>query len=132
MVELRERERVSRGRPGFAGALARPVPRFLAVGRGLRLRELPALAGDWLREGVREEVEGRRLFAWIAVAYGAGILLGLVADGPPSLWPPLALGLGSAILAHRARARLERQALLVALAALFRGVAAALERLEAV
>ena len=132
MVELRERERVSRGRPGLAGAVARPVPRFLAAGRGLRLREVPAFAAEWLREGVRDEVEGRRLFAWIAVAYGAGILLGLAADGPPSLWPPLVLGLALSVFARRSRETLGRQAMLVAFAALFLGFAASLVRLEAV
>ncbi len=62
---------------GFATA---PSARFLAD----RLRAALDLRGALLAE-----VDARRLFLWIPVCMGVGILLFSVADGVPSPWPAL-------------------------------------------
>ncbi|TXM90191.1 hypothetical protein FV223_19330, partial [Methylobacterium sp. WL116] len=44
----------------------------------------------WVVGGLAIEAEQRRLFPWLAVAFGAGILAFFTAtDGMPSLWAPL-------------------------------------------
>ncbi len=49
----------------------------------------PAVRG-WVVGGLAIEAEQRRLFPWLAVAFGAGILAFFTAtDGMPSLWAPL-------------------------------------------
>jgi len=52
----------------------------------------------WLRGCFREEAEQRRLFLWLPVFYGAGIILYHGAEREPSLWAPAA-GLALAALA---------------------------------
>src|SRR5690349_16821345 len=70
------------------------------------------VSGDWrswLRRCLDREVEHRRLFPWIAVAFGCGILLFFAADGEPGLWAPLlaaALSAAAAVLARRHLTRL--------------------------
>ena len=44
----------------------------------------------WLRGCFREEAEQRRLFLWLPVFYGAGIILYHGAEREPSLWAPAA------------------------------------------
>ncbi|TXM94166.1 DUF4131 domain-containing protein, partial [Methylobacterium sp. WL122] len=62
-----------------------------ALGRFLAPAVLgPALRG-WVISGLVIEAEQRRLFPWLAVAFGAGILVFFTAtDGMPALWAPLA------------------------------------------
>ncbi|HYF56036.1 MAG TPA: ComEC/Rec2 family competence protein [Salinarimonas sp.] len=95
--------------------------------RGRRL-DLGGLLAAW----ARLELERRRLFPWIAVAFGAGVLLFFAAEGRPALWAPaagLALATAGAVgLRHRVGAL----ALCVALAAAFAGFAAGVLRLRAV
>ncbi|TXN60742.1 competence protein ComEC, partial [Methylobacterium sp. WL18] len=56
---------------------------------GTRPVSMPALHG-WLADGLAREVEQRRLFPWLAVAFGAGILVFFgCADGTPFLAAPL-------------------------------------------
>ncbi len=95
---------------------------------GLSLAALPA----WFAGCIGHEIESRRLFPWIAVAYGLGIALAFAADGPLSLWPPLSVGLALAGLAFLGRARLGRLAILVVAAAIMFGFAAAVLRMRAV
>lgn len=46
---------------------------------------------DWFRAGWRREIEQRRLFPWLAVAFGGGILVYFLGtQGTPSLLAPLA------------------------------------------
>jgi competence protein ComEC len=77
-----------------------------------------------LRE-LRGEVDGRRLFLWLPVMIGLGVLLWFAADGLPSPWPALATGAILAGLAFRLRARPAAFVALVALAAVMAGFAAA-------
>ncbi|MCJ2072278.1 ComEC family competence protein [Methylobacterium sp. J-030] len=56
---------------------------------GPRVPALPAVR-NWLVEGLAREAEQRRLFPWLAVAFGAGILVYFgAADGTPLLAAPL-------------------------------------------
>ncbi len=88
-----------------------------------------ATAGAWLRHCVLHEIENRRLFPWLAVAYGLGILLAFAADGPLSLAPPLVAASGAGALAYLGRAHLGRWIVLVGAAGLFVGFATAALRL---
>jgi competence protein ComEC len=82
----------------------------------------------WLVAALRREADTRRLFPWIAVAYGIGILAAFAADGPVSLAWPLAAGGLAAGLAFALRGRPIALPAFVAIAALFFGFAAALVR----
>ncbi|HLM38389.1 MAG TPA: ComEC/Rec2 family competence protein [Microvirga sp.] len=91
------------------------------------------LAGgwDWLAGTSAREVEQRRLFPWIAVCFGLGILLFFQADRP-GLWAPLgALGL-CALAGALLRRNLPVFCAMVALAALFAGFSAGIVRTQGV
>jgi len=77
-----------------------------------------------LRAAWTAEVDARRLFLWIPVCIGLGILLFTAADGVPSPWP--ALGVGACLLAAAwaVRARLGLQVLATAAAFVFLGFGA--------
>jgi competence protein ComEC len=86
----------------------------------------------WLERHLAQEVEQRRLFPWIAVCFGLGIVLYFQADGRPSLWAPL-VGAGAftgfAVMAH---ARPLPLAMMIGCAALFAGFAASVIRTRSV
>jgi competence protein ComEC len=89
---------------------------------------LGSLTSGWLRD----EIERRRLFPWIAVAFGVGVLLFFAAEGRPALWAPLvglALSMGGALAL---RHRVWGLAACIGLAAIFAGFAAGVLRLRAV
>jgi competence protein ComEC len=91
------------------------------------------LAGGWgwLTGTLAQEVEQRRLFPWIAVCFGLGILLFFQAD-KPSLWAPLgALGLCS-LAGALLRRNLPAFCAMAALAALFAGFSAGIIRTHGV
>ena len=80
-----------------------------------------------LRAAITAEIDARRLFLWLPVLFGGGILLYFAADREPSLWAPASVtgvfAVG-AIAAHvQERIRVFRACL--ALAMLFGGLAAA-------
>ena len=81
---------------------------------------------------VEEEIAQRRLFPWLAVAFGIGILLCFAAEGRPALWAPLAGGVGAAAAAIFARRSLAGLAVALGCAALFLGFAAGVVRMRAV
>ena len=104
-------------------AVALPGPRALFR---------PAL-GAWLAEGLGREAEQRRLFPWLAVAFGVGILTYFAAaDGTPVLAAPL---VGAALAAAPVPflgARPGAMALALAVTAGFLGFAAATWRVSQV
>ncbi|MGU3361891.1 ComEC/Rec2 family competence protein [Methylobacterium sp. M6A4_1b] len=87
----------------------------------------------WLRAGWNREIEQRRLFAWIAVAFGCGILaFFLGTQGTPSLLAPLA---AAGLLAGTTPFLASRPiglALVIAAIAAFLGFAAATARVQRV
>jgi competence protein ComEC len=115
------------GRGGRAAASAAALP-FAPARRA-------AHAGDWrswLVRCVEEEIAQRRLFPWLAVAFGLGILLCFAAEGRPALWAPLAGGMAAAAAAFFARRSLAGLAVALGCAALFLGFAAGVVRTRAV
>jgi competence protein ComEC len=86
----------------------------------------------WLSRQLALEADRRRLFPWIAVAFGAGIALYFQADGLPGLGPPLAGAAACAFGAYLARASVVLMAVLIALCAVFFGFAAAAWRVQTV
>ncbi|MCJ2140806.1 ComEC/Rec2 family competence protein [Methylobacterium sp. E-066] len=99
---------------------------------GPRAALLPVL-GDWFAEGLAREVEQRRLFPWLAVAFGAGILVFFAgADGTPWLAAPLAGAALALAPVPFLGARPAALAVVLALAAGFLGFAAATWRVTQV
>ena len=85
---------------------------------------------SWISACLLREIEQRRLFPWLAVAYGLGILLAFAADGPLSLSPPLLAGALAVALAFGLRHRLAGLAVALGIAALMVGFAAVVVRLK--
>ncbi|MCJ2126153.1 ComEC/Rec2 family competence protein [Methylobacterium sp. J-077] len=99
---------------------------------GPRAAWLPLL-GDWFAEGLVREIEQRRLFPWLAVAFGAGILVFFAgADGTPWLAAPLAGAALALAPVPFLGARPAALAVALALAAGFLGFAAATWRVAQV
>ncbi|GJD65121.1 hypothetical protein MPEAHAMD_5308 [Methylobacterium frigidaeris] len=104
-----------------------------------RLRALPApvlllpALGGWFYAGLAAEAAQRRLFPWLAVAFGAGALVFLtVADGTVLLAAPFGTGLALAGAAFALRARAVAPALLLAASFVFLGFGAAAFRTASV
>ena len=78
-----------------------------AAGQGVRVWLEGAWAGlaQAFRDALQQEVDGRRLFLWLPVAFGAGVLLYFAADREPTLWAPVVVASFFALCAvasHRA------------------------------
>ena len=112
---------------GRAAARAIVLPGWLQGHAAFRTVRVVS-PGEWLRACLAEEVERRRLFPWIAVAYGAGIVLASVAEGSVSPWPPLVLGGLCTALAVALRARPVGLAIAIACAAVLFGFTAMVVR----
>ncbi len=82
----------------------------------------------WLAEAIACEVEQRRLFPWIAICFGLGIVLFFQAEGRPSLWAPLSAFVlccaGGVVL----RRKLVTLSVMIGLSAVFAGFAAGVMR----
>ncbi|WP_201834130.1 ComEC/Rec2 family competence protein [Microvirga zambiensis] len=87
---------------------------------------------SWLSRAIAREIEQRRLFPWIAVYFGIGILLFFQADGPPALWAPLGAFAISCFAAFILRGRILALSMTIALAAIFAGFAAGTIRTRSV
>lgn len=112
------------GRGARAGVLNRRLPAMVLGGPALQLT-LAALR-DRLQRTLAREAERRRLFLWLPVLIGCGILLYFVADREPALWAPssgFAVSCGAALLLRRHRRRAFMAC--IGLAAVFAGFAAA-------
>src|SRR3954453_20601429 len=111
-----------RGAAARTATLAR-VPPFGLTGR--------AGLGDWLgwlKACVAQEVEQRRLFPWIAVSFGIGVLLFFAAEGRPALLAPLAGAVLAAGAAYGLRHRPIGLGASIAATAVFCGFAAGVLR----
>ena len=114
-----ERPRVPRATAGALALTGRSPVRVAMDGEAWR---------QWIRRSLAVEAEQRRVFPWIPVCFGLGILLFFQAEGRPSLWAPM---LGAALfgtLAVRLRFSPVPLATMIALSALFAGFSAATVR----
>jgi competence protein ComEC len=117
---------------GDGRAMRGAVPALLA-GRVTAPAQLWPAARDRLRAGLACEAEQRRLFPWLAVAFGAGILVFFTAtDGEPALAAPLMAAGLSLVVTPVLRARPVALALMLALTAFFLGFAAGVWRVASV
>ncbi|MGZ5306764.1 MAG: DUF4131 domain-containing protein, partial [Actinomycetota bacterium] len=78
-----------------------------------------------------QEIEQRRLFPWLAVCFGVGIVLFFQAD-QPSLWAPLGVLAICAAASVRVRQNLLALSVCIALAAVFAGFSAGVIRTRSV
>jgi competence protein ComEC len=116
-----------RGRGRGASATGLPwfgVPWPGRAFSGGRLSERLLAALD-MRRALMAEVDARRLFPWLPVCMGAGVVLFFIADGVPSFWPPFACAAILLGLAVRFRQRLGLFIGLMAFAFVFLGFGAA-------
>jgi competence protein ComEC len=109
------------------------IPRAAARAIALPLRwpapsRRGAELGGFLARQWEREVEQRRLFPWIAVCFGLGILLFFAADGEPALWSPVGGALSCASAAFAMRRRPASMVGMIAMAAIFAGFAAGIVR----
>ncbi|HEV2564514.1 MAG TPA: ComEC/Rec2 family competence protein [Microvirga sp.] len=114
--------------------IPRSIARTVALPRSMgRAVEWHFLDGrEWLSKAMAQEAEQRRLFPWIAVFFGIGIILFFQADAEPALWAPVA---ALALCVAAAIALRQNQAvfcLMIALAALFAGFSAGVIRTRSV
>ncbi|WP_438346156.1 ComEC/Rec2 family competence protein [Methylorubrum populi] len=117
---------------GGGRAMRGAVPALLA-GRVIAPAQLWPATRDRLRAGLACEAEQRRLFPWLAVAFGAGILVFFTAtDGEPALAAPLMAAGLSLVVTPVLRARPVVLALMLALTAFFLGFAAGVWRVASV
>lgn len=81
--------------------------------------------GGWLRRAAETEIERRRVFNWLPVFMGIGVVLYFLADREPGLAAPLAAAMVFSIAALFLRRRRAALAACIATAAVFAGFAAA-------
>ena len=99
---------------------------------GPRAPALPVIR-HWVAEGLARDAEQRRLFPWLAVAFGGGILVYFAAtDGAPSLAAPLVAAALALAPIPLLGARPAALAAVLAVAAAFLGFAAAAWRVSEV
>ena len=94
-------------------------------GAGIWLRNAPVRLADAVRTAIESEAEHRRLFLWLPVAIGAGVVLYFVADREPSLTLSTASCAALSLLAVLARHHRRAFLVLVGAAALFAGMTTA-------
>ncbi|WP_243368520.1 ComEC/Rec2 family competence protein [Microvirga solisilvae] len=113
------------------------IPRSLA--RAVALPRPSGLVLDWgaldwrgwWQKCLTQEIEQRRLFPWIAVCFGLGIMLFFQAD-QPSLWAPLGALAICVAASVRLRHNLFALSVCMALAAIFAGFSAGVIRTRSV
>lgn len=117
-------------RQGRRGTRIDALPARLDVPASLAVRLHPLQRQLWLhlKWGLALEAERRRLFLWLPIAMGVGILLYFAADREPALWAPL-LGFAlSGALAFALRLRRFTAMACLAATAAFAGFAAGVWR----
>ncbi|MBA1157315.1 ComEC/Rec2 family competence protein [Microvirga mediterraneensis] len=87
---------------------------------------------SWLSRNISLEVEQRRLFPWIAIFFGIGIVLFFQAEGAPALWAPVVTFTLFSAAAIGFRRNLAVFSMMIALAALFAGFTAGVIRTRSV
>ena len=119
MSETHGQERNRQQHAARSGAAAGSVPWFQP---DVRLGDSAGRFLAALKAAALSEIEARRLFLWVPVAAGAGVVLYFVADREPSLWLTGLLTTAAALSAWIARRYFAVFALCVAIAAVFSGM----------
>ncbi|MGL4637702.1 MAG: ComEC/Rec2 family competence protein [Beijerinckiaceae bacterium] len=115
---------------GKSVAIGAALPSWLEiVSDFLRYRFAPF---STVQAVLQAEVDARRLFPWLPVATGVGVVLYFLADGTPSVWPAGTLAAALLLVAWRARSRLGAFVFCVGLSFVFLGFAAAALRTSSV
>ncbi|WP_246498330.1 DUF4131 domain-containing protein [Microvirga soli] len=83
---------------------------------------------SWLANAITCEIEQRRLFPWIPVCFGIGILLFFQADGTPALWAPLGAFAVCGAAGIALRRNMTALIAVIALSAVFAGFSAGVIR----
>ncbi|WP_262031370.1 ComEC/Rec2 family competence protein [Microvirga sp. Mcv34] len=104
----------------------------LPLSTGAPLIWAPPDGWGWLSRNLSMEVEQRRLFPWIAIFFGIGIVLFFQADGQPALWAPMGAFALFTAAAATFRRNLAAFSVMIALAALFAGFTAGVVRTRSV
>lgn len=86
----------------------------------------------WLAGNLARELDQRRLFPWIAVCFGLGIVLFFQAEGQPALWAPLGAFAVCCAGAIGLRRKIAALAAMIGLASLFAGFSAGVVRTRSV
>lgn len=118
--------------PRSRAAVATAVGSFAPGHLWRQVAYAAADGGRGVRRLLATEVERRRLFLWLPVFFGGGILLYFAADREPALWAPVGAAGGAGAAAVILRRHWRTSLALVALAALFAGFAAATWRSQRV
>lgn len=117
---------------GVMGVAVRSLAARASSRRKSAFGQWPTLT-EWFFAEFQREVAQRRLFPWIAVAFGTGILIAFNAThGRPSLAAPLVVAGLTAIAALAARSNPGLRIVMVASCAVTLGFAAAVHRVDAV
>jgi competence protein ComEC len=93
-----------------------------------RLQAASTGLGEEFARSVALEVERRRLFNWLPVFMGIGVLFYFAADREPALWAPLGASLFCAVVAFCVRQKPVVFAVIIALCAIFIGFSASVVR----
>lgn len=112
-----------KGQKPRAGAIAGAWQDLRGQAGALDWRALPAAGSARLSAWIEEESDARRLFLWLPVFFGLGLLAYFAADREPWLWAPAmgaALCAAAAWRARRAEAYIAMR-VFIALACLFAG-----------
>jgi competence protein ComEC len=114
--------------------IPRSVARVVALPRSWRTGiEWRLLDGrGWLSKAITHEIEQRRLFPWLPVCFGIGILLFFQADGMPALWAPLGAFALCGAAAIALRRHMTALVAMIALSAIFAGFSAGVIRTRTV
>ena len=111
-----------------SSARAVALPRSWSTGIEWRLLD----GRGWLSNAIAHEIEQRRLFPWIPVCFGIGILLFFQADGAPALWAPLGAFAACVAAGIVLRRNLTALIAMIAMSAVFAGFSAGVIRTRSV
>jgi competence protein ComEC len=127
-MDQNDPDRKSRRGAAVAGAWPAGWKGVFSARLKARLQTASTALGEELSRSVALEIERRRLFNWLPVFMGIGVLLYFAADREPSIWAPSAASLCCVMLACAVRQKPAAFAAAAALCAVFVGFSASVLR----